>query len=766
MYNPNGLHIQNRRSLTRQEMISHTQTAAYVSHSVLDDYQYAAQLAEIGVLYPIHREYTWEPGEYTSTVRRDYVEADALQQYNWLKARIRTMQSNRKVLYNVNCERSLTDARLWLYIELMHLSAADPEGPIGFVFANESSGSESHGFWVPGHEGWEYVHSENVWTRPARIEYLKTLHRYRDVKLETGARAFIDGEHNYTYRYVNFAVNGGLNKGWGHHRDWLDTDIEINWSLPQDHLGRKFQAQMHALGWVWNHALKVWMPAKDRPVVVDGNGQAVKPPWKISTEMLIDNMDGGGAGQVVDQDMEFCCGYDKAWGYNSMRPTWAKWYPEYEAGEVLARMTEWAWVKIFGPTGFYLAGNTFTCGDTKSKNSPPQDGEGWTPHNVMRPDGSRDRAYFQYMETDHLRVAYTDGRPVQPPVKPVDANTEVDVTPPGKIDMWEYLVGKPNQAHSLSTSEIVETQFNPNDNRHCWFVKNENSEELAVFGSYIWRGTDTSPNQLEYYQLWESGTLGSKWCPRYWEVGKPFKRSPEVRLFRKYDGSMVGSPRVDVSYLELIKHHSVYQFESGVVLQDVIELRWYYSKTDPIERYFYARGYGLVGFEGSNGFKSYVTTTNVSTHPQRKTWPGITPMQLPTEEPSYTPVPSDKDDVTPGVTGQGETVRIRQFRNARNRPSLNGVDVGDVVAGDLVQLYRETRRNVDGYDWYWIIKGDLGAWVAELRDTGTSLFIEIPAPPPEPETEPSAPETTCDQCVTRDELPALLRQFLIAELSN
>ena len=48
-------------------------------------------------------------------------------------------------------------------------------------------------------------------------------------------------------------------------------------------------------------------------------------------------------------------------------------------------------------------------------------------------------------------------------------------------------------------------------------------EELWVGGNLIFRGTDTSPGNDQYYTLYENGLAGSAWRLRYWRVGEIYE---------------------------------------------------------------------------------------------------------------------------------------------------------------------------------------------------------------------------------------------------
>jgi hypothetical protein len=50
--------------------------------------------------------------------------------------------------------------------------------------------------------------------------------------------------------------------------------------------------------------------------------------------------------------------------------------------------------------------------------------------------------------------------------------------------------------------------------------------------------------------------------------------------------------------MKLVAHHRKYKFQTGIELDDVLELHWVKSREDhtPKEKYFYARGLGMVSW--------------------------------------------------------------------------------------------------------------------------------------------------------------------------
>ncbi len=124
-------------------------------------------------------------------------------------------------------------------------------------------------------------------------------------------------------------------------------------------------------------------------------------------------------------------------------------------------------------------------------------------------------------------------------------------------------------------------------------------EQLRYDSQHIWRFTDTSPGDNRYYQLRDGGQDWSKWAPRYWSVGDAFRRMPLVTFYNKSDCAVVGEPGIQDTWLKLVGIYNEYQFYTGIILRNVIKLEWLTSPgSDPIESYWYARGYGLVGWAG------------------------------------------------------------------------------------------------------------------------------------------------------------------------
>lgn len=194
-----------------------------------------------------------------------------------------------------------------------------------------------------------------------------------------------------------------------------------------------------------------------------------------------------------------------------------------------------------------------------------------------------------------------------------------------QYDLSRYLTGDGRLYEVKFTGDFEtqarhQTQFSGNRFYHTKGneVKAE-WEELWDDPGYIYRGTDTSPGDERYYTLYESideyinGNPGSRWAERHMSVGELYFRRPYVVFFNKSDCSLVVGGYWDPSWLKFQAIHESYTFDTGFTLDNVVELAWMpgneQGPTQPVdERYFYAEGYGLVGWKkSSNGWQSAIS---------------------------------------------------------------------------------------------------------------------------------------------------------------
>lgn len=158
--------------------------------------------------------------------------------------------------------------------------------------------------------------------------------------------------------------------------------------------------------------------------------------------------------------------------------------------------------------------------------------------------------------------------------------------------------------HGREYNEIMQTQH---DGQTFYHTKNRLWEELFYDDDFIYRGADVSPGnhprtgEPYFYTLRTGDRHGGAWLRRRMAVGDLHNQIHTVIEARKSDCRVI-THYPHSSYLKFLAHHPQRMFQSGVVVADVIELTWIFEPdATPVERYFYARDFGLVGWEGSAG---------------------------------------------------------------------------------------------------------------------------------------------------------------------
>lgn len=178
-------------------------------------------------------------------------------------------------------------------------------------------------------------------------------------------------------------------------------------------------------------------------------------------------------------------------------------------------------------------------------------------------------------------------------------------------DMADYMTGDgrlyevqihqgPQARHQTQFEDVRFFHTKGNEIKAEW-------EELWATNQHIYRGTDTSPGSGNYYTLRDPGLYGSAWSPRYWRVGDVFERNPLVTFYRK-DNCSVVTEGWQNTYLRFEAYFEERQFESGIILNNVVELAWLLTPDgSPIEKYYYAQNYGLVGWWSNDRGFSYIS---------------------------------------------------------------------------------------------------------------------------------------------------------------
>ena len=191
--------------------------------------------------------------------------------------------------------------------------------------------------------------------------------------------------------------------------------------------------------------------------------------------------------------------------------------------------------------------------------------------------------------------------------------------PSKAVDLTRYMIGDDRLyevQHSSGSQSRHQTQLDEADEKRFFHTKGVEAlptdqmlaewEELWASRSLIYRGTDTSPGNKQYYTLYEGNAVGSPWSPRYWKVGSIYERNPYVIFRNKSDCNIVASG-FQRSWLRFEAAYDQYTFESDITLDNVIKLAWLlHPNGQPIEYYFYAEDFGLVGWGSNDRGYSYV----------------------------------------------------------------------------------------------------------------------------------------------------------------
>lgn len=451
-YNPNGMVIMNQRAPKLDWTTAHSKRASYLTHTFLDQNREAGDFQrETGMPYVVSRKFPFEPHANTDDLSK--IRAYANDRFDDVR-RLRDDAGNGNVLFQINNEQGFRRDDFLMY-KFMVERSIELNDIIGMVFWNGASGTVTTGFW----------NQPNQWAEPWALEFIETMHRYRNVRLANGSYAFILGVHSYTSQYPLIAVNAGQHRMnseifkqrgfknlWESHDAFLpDNDgvikYEINWNLAQDHLARNYQGIMKALGWRPTEDGVHWYAGPE--IVTGDDGQPVKCPWIISTEQGPDNMND--VRKVHWDDLVRIDELDTPRGFRSLMHTWPKdnWFPGKSAGEVLAYWSHWTHQVIYSKTGVHIGGHNYCLGDTSGPKF------WWVSFNLWDTERGHGPAhdYFEAMEDDQYKVEIAPhflGDVVTEPVP-----DPIVVTPPAPAQEPNGKLSKKILHHQLSSLKAL-----------------------------------------------------------------------------------------------------------------------------------------------------------------------------------------------------------------------------------------------------------------------------------------------------------------------
>jgi len=194
----------------------------------------------------------------------------------------------------------------------------------------------------------------------------------------------------------------------------------------------------------------------------------------------------------------------------------------------------------------------------------------------------------------------------------------VVVDEPKRFDMLPYLRGDGRLYEVKFIFEMPNGPFigqqrmqTQREGTRFYQTKNSEWEEMWSDERFIYRGTDTSPGSGNFYTLMDGERYGSAWVPRMMAVGQSYRRSVVVVSRRK--GNCVMNSHLSgrhITWIKLEAMHSQLTLPDvegrpglGYKARDVVVMAAYNEVNGrpaerPFERYYYAKGFGLIMWEG------------------------------------------------------------------------------------------------------------------------------------------------------------------------
>lgn len=175
----------------------------------------------------------------------------------------------------------------------------------------------------------------------------------------------------------------------------------------------------------------------------------------------------------------------------------------------------------------------------------------------------------------------------------------------GGVDMAKYF--EPPAGRDRSDIVILRNNWGADD-ENCQLqrhgerllqVKNGLYEARRITQDRIYLDEDTSPAAGEFYRI----QAATGWLPRRMKTGQEYLRVETVTFFSTADCQVTRGPYTSTSGLRCLAFRPTWQSPHGAQLADVVELAWV-VQANIVERYFYAAGLGLVGWQNNSGMQS------------------------------------------------------------------------------------------------------------------------------------------------------------------
>lgn len=177
----------------------------------------------------------------------------------------------------------------------------------------------------------------------------------------------------------------------------------------------------------------------------------------------------------------------------------------------------------------------------------------------------------------------------------------------GRIYEMKYELGETPQ------TVLYQTQGDSSNSGIFYQVKDQQWERWYADDNYLYREADTSESADGYLIYSTEANPGAVWSKRFLALNESFTRNPLLIYYLKRDCSERTRRKHKIS-VQVAGIESTHTFPSGVKLNDLLVLNSILETQEVVVRAFYAKGFGLVGWETSYGQRAYLTRT-LSNHP-------------------------------------------------------------------------------------------------------------------------------------------------------
>lgn len=501
-----------------------------------------------------------------------------------------------------------------------------------------------------------------------------------------------------------------------------------------------------------------WPTKEDLPIAkVEWNGQMVYPPYwhllrstwldirsdalgiprhkKVITECFWDRMVDIPEDYFRQLEATFGLPHDGYIGIrcaNTLENVWKWYYPDMSLSQVMQMQLEWA-NDIYPDE--YIGFDMFT----------------WSFNTEW--DYNYGCNYGWFEELHELMIDYNNSNTEEPtePEEPEEPNGDDTLV---KYDMLAFMQGD-GRLYNLryewagGGEQKVQTK-NVSNSQTFFHSKYIDWEELWYDNEFIWRGTDTSPNSVEVYQIsrnagiLQGGLYGHPWIPRYMSIGETYKISPWITFRKQHTGEAVPEKPAyqQIFYKKLVAIHKSITFKSGITLSNVMELHGFVDvngkpAAQPFEKYFYGHKYGLVAWVGTALGESYISYEFDSQEPDNQmlqlSWFTPTPkVTTPTPDASKGPNPIGGVTIELGELTHYKAKATGSLTNVRSGPSTSYSIVWQLTSEytDIYVSEANISHMADG-DWlpFSTDQQTLRGWV---RSDVVTLELVNPDPDPDP----------------------------------